>query len=624
MNIGIFCQKMNLRKPSPLFLYSFWALFSNLLFFSFIFAEEPYTLEKIVVRSSDASQADNSLRNNYSVQVFNSSDIKEKNLNSLTDLLDYVSGTDLRKRSDIGVQADLSLRGSGFEQVAVSIDGINVMDPQTGHHNLDIPLTAFDVERVEVIKDGASSLYGAGAFAGSVNIITKKPVKKALNLDTIFGENALFGQAISFSLPEKDFATRISFDHKVSKAARPNTDFDYKTASFYVSRDWEGNNFDTLLGYQKKDFGADSFYSNLFPEEEEHTETLFIKSGLDHRFDSALLTNNIFYRKHRDKFILNRNNPTSVNYHTTHVYGLDSKLSLPIKYGDLILGVDTGKDEINSTNLGKHARLHEAGSFGFIPQLPDKFSSDLRLRIDHYQKFGFQESYNFGLGFDLTGNLRMKTSLARAFRLPTFTELFYSDPANKGNRNLGIEKSDTFSLGCDFKDEKMDLGLSGFLRRGRNLIDWTRPTQLDPWNATNLGKVDFQGIEFNSGLKPDFKFKCLILEKIVFSYNYTHADKKTSGFFSKYALDILKNKYILDIYSYLYGLTLNFQLSYNQRYYADTYFVGDIYLGKKIKSNNLTFEPFVRIDNFSNTRYTEIAGVLQPRRWVKSGVKFEW
>jgi iron complex outermembrane receptor protein len=589
------------------------------------FAEEPYTLEKIVVRANGDSLDGTSLKNNYSVETYTSLDLKEKNLNSVADLLDYVSGIDLRYRGPMGIQGDLSLRGSGFEQVAVLIDGVKVMDPQTGHHNLDIPLTLFDIEKIEVIKEGSSAFYGAGALAGSVNIVTKKPAKKVFNLDTLFGEHALFGQALSLSLPLKDISTRLSFDHKISKAARPNTDFEYNTASFYMSKDFVDSSLEAIFGYQKKDFGADSFYSNLFPEEEEHTETIFIRTGLESRLNFGLLKDNIFFRKHRDKFVLRRNNPASINYHTTYVYGLDSALSLPLKYGEFLLGIDTGRDEINSTNLGKHTRIYEAGSFGFIPDLGDKLTSDLRLRFDHYQKWGWQDSYNFGLGYYiLDTKLKVKASVSHAFRIPSFTELYYRDAANIGNPNLRVEESDNFRLGWDYKRDLIFLSLDGYLRRGHNLIDWTRSSKSNPWQATDLGRVDFTGIEFILKLNSGLNFKGAKLERCAFSYNYTHADKKSSGFFSKYALDILKHQFILDMYTAILNLNLDWQLSYNQRYYGENYFVVNLYIAKKIKNKDFTLEPFVRIDNLTNTKYCEVQGVIQPARWIKTGLRFEW
>ncbi len=214
------------------------AIFISIIFLSFAFYAQAYTLDKIIVRSQRQPTEVDSLKKNYSIQTINAADIKEKNLNSLADILDYVGGLDLRYRGTSGIQGDLSLKGSTYEQVAVLIDGLRVIDPQTGHHNLDIPLTDFDVEKIEVTKEGFSSLYGAGAFAGSINIVTKKPVKKSVNINTVMGEHALFGEAFSFSLPRSQggLSARVSLDHKISKAARPNTDFEYETASLYLDK----------------------------------------------------------------------------------------------------------------------------------------------------------------------------------------------------------------------------------------------------------------------------------------------------------------------------------------------------------------------------------------------------
>ncbi|MBU1726829.1 MAG: TonB-dependent receptor, partial [Candidatus Omnitrophica bacterium] len=481
--------------------------------------------------------------------------------------------------------------------------------------NLDIPFTSFDVQRIDIEKEGVSSKYGAGAFSGSANFIIKKPVKRKLILNTEFGENALFGQGVSFSQPYKDFLTRISFENKVAKAARPNTDFQYKTASAYLERDFGDALFDSLFGYQKKDFGADSFYSNLFPEEEEHTETIFTKTGVENKLDLGTLKNSVYFRRHRDKFILKRNSPTPVNYHTTYVYGLNSQINIPFSLGDLLLGLDAGKDQINSTNLGSHERLFEAGSTGFVLKPIKGWDAECRFRVDNYQKWGSQESYNLGLGYDvIPESLKLKSSFSRAFRIPSFTELYYSDAANRGNAELKEETSDNFRVGFDYKNEKIAFGLEGFLRRGRDLIDWTRYSENDVWQATNLGSVDFKGIEFSAKFKPYLNL----------TYTYMEADKGQSGFLSKYALDILKHQLLIGLNQKVLGLNFNWQFSYNQRYYGDTYFVGNLYLGKKIAKRDFTLEPFVRIDNFSNAKYTEVGGVLTPGRWIKSGLRLEW
>ncbi len=600
-----------------------------LLVFVFVakgFCDEAQDLGKIVVKSAGTNyERADSLKNNYSLQTVDGSEIKENNPESVADVLNYVSGMDLRYRSGMGVQGDLSLRGSTYEQVAVLIDGVAVNDPQTGHYSLDIPLTAFDVEKVEVLKEPASSLYGPNALAGSVNIITKKPDKQSLQLDSSFGQHALFGQAFSLSIPNDNLSGRLSFDHDISQAARPNTDFQYYTTSLYLNRKLDNLELDTLFGYQKKDYGADSFYSNLFNEEEEHTETIFIKTGFNLTEEFGSLENNLFLRRHKDKFILERNDPTSVNYHTTYVYGFNSNLDSPLEYGDLLCGLDLGEEEINSTNLGQHQRPHGAGSAGFVPYLGDRLSLDSRARLDYYQDRGWNESFNLGAGYVIIDQkLKLKSSLARSFRIPSFTELYYSDPANIGNPNLKTEKTDSVSLGINFIQDFLDFQINGFYRRGKNLIDWVRQSTSDPWSATNLGRVDYRGIEFSSKINTDLNFRYFNLQDAVFSYNYISPDEKATGFISKYALDVLQHQYILDLNSRLMGLNFNWQLSYNQRYYGETYFIGNLYIGKRFPVRDFIFEPYIKIDNLTNTKYSQISGVLEPGRWIKGGLKFEW
>lgn len=587
----------------------------------YCFSEEPLVYDKITVTSRRDPPFLNSLIENYSARI----ETAEKQHNSLIDLLDEMGGLDLRYRGTFGIQGDLSVRGGTFEQAAVLIDGIRVMDPQTGHYNLDIPLTGFDIERVESIREGASALYGQGPLAGSVNFVIKRPEKRALNTEVLFGEHALFGSAISFSLPGEAFSSRASFERKVSKAARPNTDFEYKTASLYLIREREDLTADALVGYQKKDFGADSFYSNLFPEEEEHTDTLFFRTGLDCRLSDGALKNKAYFRKHRDKFVLNRNSPTAVNTHTTYVYGLSSQWSFPLASMDFLLGADAGADQIHSTNLGKHSRPYESLSLGLLPHLRENLTADIRLRGDYYQNWGFQESYNFGLSYFLMDKaLKINGSAGHAYRIPTFTELYYADAANQGNPGLLTEEGDHFRVGLNFESAGASLAIDGFLRRGRNLIDWTRFSEAQAWAATNLGRVDYRGVELYFKLEPRLAGKAAQLKKFTFSYNYTQVDRQAAGFFSKYALDVLRHQIIVGIHSVILGVHCHGQASYNQRCFGETYFVGNFSLAKPFEGKGFICEPFLKIDNFTNTRYSEVGGVLLPGRWIKAGVKFEW
>jgi iron complex outermembrane receptor protein len=579
------------------------------------FAEEPRQLERIVVKAKAGA---GSAVCGVAEEEVSAQEIEAWGSEALVPLLGRSATVDLRQRS--AMQADLSLRGATYEQAAVAIEGINLNDPQTGHHNLDLPLTSFDVEKITLAKEGASSFYGAGALAGSVDFALKPVQKRVFSAEAEYGQNALFGQAFSFSLPRKNWQARLSLEHRLAKAARPNTDFEHATSSLYLKRDFSCGSADFLFGYQKKDFGADSFYSNLFPEEEEHTRTLLWKAGLqgdDYR-------GSLYLRQHRDKFILRRNNPASVNYHTTYKYGLNARKEMGAGPGRALFILDCGNEEINSTNLGKHSRLFNALAAGFSLPEGKKIVAAFTARLDYFQKRGAQYSYNFDAGYNLISGLKLKARASHSLRLPSFTELYYSDAANKGNDQLKVERSDNFSAGGEFSLSGFSASAAWFLRRGSNLIDWTRPAANSVWQATNLGRVDFSGGEFSARWQPPQKIKWLRSEEIAFSYLYIEHDRKTSGFLSKYALDILKHKYALNAGFFICGVNFSWQLSYCQRYYGETYFLADIFLSRKINAGAAVWEPFLRIDNLANTSYSEVGGVLQPGRWIRGGLRLKW
>ena len=94
------------------------------------------------------------------------------NATSADAFLKNIPGVDIRQRSIGGTQADISIRGGSFDQVLVLLNGVNITDQQTGHHNLNIPVDLQDVDRIEVLMGSAARRYGNQAFSGAINIIT--------------------------------------------------------------------------------------------------------------------------------------------------------------------------------------------------------------------------------------------------------------------------------------------------------------------------------------------------------------------------------------------------------------------------------------------------------------------
>ena len=95
-------------------------------------------------------------------------------LNSLVDLLRLDPSLDLKARAPNGVQGDLSIRGGGFGQTLVLLNGLRLNDVQSGHHNMDIPVPLDSVARVEVMRGSGSTLYGSDAVGGVVMLFAAR------------------------------------------------------------------------------------------------------------------------------------------------------------------------------------------------------------------------------------------------------------------------------------------------------------------------------------------------------------------------------------------------------------------------------------------------------------------
>ncbi|MDD2577437.1 MAG: Plug domain-containing protein, partial [Bacteroidales bacterium] len=100
---------------------------------------------------------------------------------SIQDLLSYAASVDIQTRGSHGVQADVSIRGGSFDQSAILLNGINISNPQTGHYSFDIPINISDIERIEILHSPSAIVYGASAFSGGINIITKKNIDNELS-----------------------------------------------------------------------------------------------------------------------------------------------------------------------------------------------------------------------------------------------------------------------------------------------------------------------------------------------------------------------------------------------------------------------------------------------------------
>ena len=87
---------------------------------------------------------------------------------SAVDLLRADPSLNVQARAGEGVQADLSIRGTTFEQSLILVNGLRVNDPETGHLNLDIPVPLDAVTRIDLLHGSGSTFYGSDAIGGAL------------------------------------------------------------------------------------------------------------------------------------------------------------------------------------------------------------------------------------------------------------------------------------------------------------------------------------------------------------------------------------------------------------------------------------------------------------------------
>jgi iron complex outermembrane receptor protein len=412
---------------------------------------------------------------------------------SVADVLRLTASVDVRARGERGVQTDFAVRGANFGQMLVLVDGVRLNDAQSGHHNGDIPVPLDAVERIEVLHGPGSSLFGADAFGGTIHVITRKDlpgVSGAVEAGS-FGLVSARGEAgIARADVQQTFAA--SFD----RSSGFMFERDYVTAGAR-SRTAIGDRSAVSVAYLWKDFGANGFYGNA-PSHEWTNQTLVV---LDHQaavFGRWQVGAQTSYRTHGDHFLFDVRRPgVSENRHRTHAaIGALRATRVAANGASLTLGIEGGGDWIRSTNLGDHDTQRLSGFGEWRHAVTARTQLDASVRVDRYTEFGTAVSPSLGVAWWPSTAVRLRASAGRAFRVPTFTERYYFDPAHLARPEVHAETAWAGDTGADlFLASGWTVSGTIFGRAEQDVIDWLRPTTADRWRTFNIRDVDTAGVE---------------------------------------------------------------------------------------------------------------------------------
>ncbi len=584
-------------------------------------AQEPLTirLEEVVVT---ASRTPLTLANtNRSVLVLDSTDIENLPANNVPDLLKYALGVDVQTRGAGGVQSDVSIRGGSFEQTLVLIDGVKMSDPQTGHHLMNLPVAIEDVERIEILKGHGSRIYGPNAFGGVINIITRSEIDRSFVIKAVGGDFKFFESSVSAVYPIEKSTHRLTLSKKRSDGFKKSSEFDISNVSYNAEIDLAAHKLGLKFGYNDKEFGASNFYSDQFPEEWEHTTAYYANISDRWRNKRLLVTPQIHWRRHEDDFILDRSRPEWYrNEHIANVYGIDLQASYSSGWGITSIGGELAGESIASSNLGDHDRTRGGV---FIEHFLDKwrrFEVATGAFAYGYSGWGWKIYPGADIGFRINPNLKVFGTIGGSFRVPTFTDLYYDSPANKGNENLKPERALTYETGSKLTLKAFKLNLNLFRREGRDMIDWVRSGAEEPWIVRNIAEINTYGFESSCEFNPQWYFQYFPVTTIRIEYGFYNSDKQTDRLESKYALSHLRHHANFHANLKLpLGVTNNWRAQYKERIDQEGFLLIDTRFSKEIGH----FGFFVDITNVLDRDYYDVGSVEMPGRWFMGGIEWE-
>lgn len=584
------------------------------------------------------------------VAVLTRKDIAQAAVQNLQGLLRYVQGIDLRTRGVENVQADISLRGGTFDQTAILLNGVNLTDPQTGHFNLDIPIDFHLIDRIEILYGPGAWTAGSIAFSGAINIITRQVFPTSLHAQLSTGAHN-YQQADAYGyLNSGKWRIAAGANGTQSSSYAPNTDFRIFNAYSNIrlltnhSGQWM-----MQLGMQSKNFGANSFYSPSFPDQYEETRTLLASLQYQKQWHNWLFSANTYYRRHHDMFTLFRYPDqapswfTSPNYHLTDIFGTSIQASYTWIAGTTSLAGDFRSEHIFSNALGNPlpqpvydpysgkkvftlGALRQYGSFS-LKQLKtiNKWTLGAGILGSGNNDFGFHVYAGGNADYAFTQTLTLGFWLHNSYRLPTFTDLYYTSPTQVGNAQLKPEEAFNTDVHLLWTPSNWTVRAAFFQRDGHRIIDWVRQPSDPVWHSQNLTNVQSMGTEFAIDYRPKLPW----LKKIHVDYTYLKVSKNSSSYVSLYATDYLRNELRMRLEQPIWkSLAAAWQVSYsdragtflnatnNQETAFTPYWLCDL----KVMWDKPTYQVFAEADNLLNTTYFDFGNLPQPGRWVKVGL----
>ena len=594
------------------------------------------------------------------ITVLTAKQIQELPVSNINELLDYLGSVDLRQRGPLDVQGDLGVRGGTFDQTLVLVNGVRMNNPQTGHHNMNLPVPLQMIDRIEVIQGGATNAHGIGAMTGVVNIVLKSaPMKFNAGYALTTGEHGLLNS--SFYLGKKIGKWGVQLGQQSQKTAGyiPNTDFESSKLFVNLEREFklgkEKGHISIFYAENQKAFGAQNYYSTTFPDQFEATTTRIFGLKLDEsiglntdfRFNMNLVTGTDRFELYRETAGLGGFDASNVaydklssgryyrsadgdtaaswysgpNFHQTLVFNQNivathrwsvahqSSLGYNLRYDEIysnVLGGDFGDVYLvpgwDGYTMDKGASTTDFSFFVEHKYTRERFQITAGAMLNYHEGPIGDSSYFFAPSLDalyrLTKDASLYATANRSMRYPTYTDLYYNRGGAQGSITLKPESAWNYELGYKQKSGQVYTSAALFHRRSKDLIDWVSYAGDPIAYASNITSLALTGIE--GGVQYNAPKRKALLRNATVQAAFMRGVTPEVDFSSLYALDYLQAKINARATQRLgLGFFLNYSITLQDR--VGTYM--------SVGGEEVNYDPFALVD--LKLYYAPAAGIFK-------------
>ena len=505
-------------------------------------AQPPQQADPVVVTATKTETPASQL--GAAVTVITGEDIDTRRYPTVDEALRMVPGVEIRRSGSFGKTTSLSIRGANPNQVQVLVDGVRVKSSTTGQAELS-DLSPELIDRIEVIRGPQSTLYGADAIGGVVNIITRRGqgppsawvTQEVGNYDTlrstagVSGSLKIFDYAVGLSHFESNGQFKNDGVNQESVNLRLGVSLPGQTTVSLATR-W--NQTDTGLPIEFVGTPNPIVPTLLDPNTRQESETWTVSLGLQTRPVSWWGSELRLGRDWNKQAFIDPPDPYGC---VPAVFPFGPPCDFPGRF-------ETDRREVewlNHFHVGtwststfgieyRHETANVQGTSSFSPiaetvsglfqqqfRFFDRLFMSAGVRVEDNSVFGDSVTERGSLAYHIKEwGTRIRGGAGSGFRAPTFNDLFFPGFSSP---NLVPEKSFSYDFGVDQSvwANRVRLGLTYFQTKFTNLITCCELIPTFPFvQQTNIGRARSAGIEFTSEVD--------LLDNLTASVNYTYTD----------------------------------------------------------------------------------------------------